>query len=151
MNFQIRQSSFGGFMRTYRAYVDYVDPQVLFRDARRQIYNLLNSGIVLRLYIIIGLALEFTKLTDHGGEIVRPFYFCSYAERILSRHQILKSIDRCFARILISIEKFVRNDLGWNIKRITFIDLQSVQYRGGFRGVCKNSTLPAHIKNKRAV
>lgn len=97
-------------MRTYRAHVDYVVPQVLFREARRQIYNFLNSGIVLRLRIIICLALlEFTKLTDDGGEIVRPFYFCSHAKRILPRHKIFESTDRCFARILISIQNFVRN------------------------------------------
>ena len=109
MNFLARTSSFRGYTQSFRAVVNYVDPHILYRDARREIFNLLRTFVSLRIRIIICAAVVFTKWDDKEGEIVQQFYFCSRAERILSRFQILGAIDRCFEHILRAIECFIHN------------------------------------------
>ena len=152
MQFTLRENTFGGFLRSFRSNVTHTDPHALVRDARRDIYNLLNVGIVLNLRIIICLAVQFVKRDDlTGDEIEQNFYFCSHAERVLSRHQIYDAIDRCFTYILNTIEQFTRNGSGWVIKQILFVDVHIGRYRG-FRGGCKkNVKLPEEIKRKKAV
>ena len=151
MNFIIRERTFGNFIRCHRAYVDYDDPHVLVRDLRLPVYNLLNTGLVLNLRLIICFVVQFVKFNDQTeDEILQDFYFCSKTERILSRYQIFDVIDECFRYILNSIENFIHNGSNWIIKKIFFVDVHVGRYRG-FRGGCKNVRLPDEIKNKKAV
>lgn len=143
------RSSFYGFARTLRAVVDYSDLHQLYRDAYDVIYDILNSGTLLRLRIILCLQILFVK---HVGdeEIEQSFYFCSYAERILSVYQIKEAIQRAFQKIFQSASSFQKNGSGWILKRIKFIDLHIGRYRN-LRGGCGSITLPPKLKNKQAL
>lgn len=146
MQFVPRTSSFRGYTRSFRAVLDYVDPHMLYRDARDEIYNILNSFLSLRIRIIICLAVIFTKFDDNRGEVVQEFYFCSHAERVLSRFQILQAIDRCFNRILRAIECFIHNVSGWVIKRISFLRLKHWKLSCTQRGVWKYNFIATNKK-----
>ncbi|GBN08354.1 hypothetical protein AVEN_87773-1 [Araneus ventricosus] len=150
INFENYRSSFRGYTRTLRALVNYIDPHELYNDVRAVIYDILNTDIVLRLRLIICLSIVFSKWNEQGEETTCTFYFCSTAFRILSNLEIYPTIDAAFSKIFISIENFVRNGSGWQIKSISSIDLHLGQYRV-FRGGCKNVCLPSKIKNKKAV
>lgn len=151
MRFVLRENAFAGYVRSYRAVIHYHDPYLLVQDARNPIYNLLNSGLILRLRLVICLFLQFVKTIESGEEIVQNFYFCSRAQRVISRHQIREAIDSCFAHLLISIDNFIHNGSGWNIKEIVFIDVNIARYRGFRGGGGKIVELPNRIKNKKAV
>ena len=69
-------SSFRGYAQYFRATIDYVDPHILYRDTRVEIYNLLNRFNSLRLRIIICVIVFFTKWDDIEGE-KNQFLFAS--------------------------------------------------------------------------
>lgn len=149
INFDLMNSAFRGYAQSFRADLNYFDVDILHRDARSVIFNLLNSTLTLRLRLLICLSVIFTKQID--GEILRQsFYFCSNVERILSRHQLYPAIDRSFEKIINSIETFVRNGSGWNIETIKFIDLSIGNYRP-LRGGCRNVILPFNLKKRHAL
>lgn len=149
LRFVEHRSSFGGFARTLRASVDYAYLHILYRDARDVIYDILNSGILLRLRIIICLQILFVK-KNRGLEKEESFYFCSYAERVISVYQIKEAIQRAFQKIFLSVSSFHRKGSGWVLKRIKFIDLHIGSYRN-LRGGCGTITLPPKLKNKKAL
>lgn len=152
MNFILRTQNQN--TRTYRANTDYVDPEALYYDARNIIYNLIVArSPVLRLRLIICLNVLFYKITEdeeRDNQLIQSFYFCSFAERILSRFQILSAIDRAFIKILKGIENFVKNGSGWVLKQISFIDVHIGDYRV-IRGGCGHISLPKKLKNKKCL
>lgn len=141
-----------GYMKSYRAYLrNYIDPLYLFQNARSAIYNLLNLNVVLRLRIMICLQIIFEKIIGEDGDAIeQEFYFCSNCERILSNFQINDAIDRCFNKILDSIDTFLTNGSGWRIKKISFLDVSIGQYRSNVGG-CGNVILPKFLKNKKCL
>jgi len=149
IRFEPYRSSFYGFARTLRASVNYADLHLLYRDARDVIRNILSTDTLLRLRIIICLQILFVKRVGED-EIEQSFYFCSYAERILSVYQINEAIQRAFQKIFQSASTFVRGGSGWVLKRVLFIDLHIGRYRN-LRGGCATITLPPKIKNKHAL
>jgi type VI protein secretion system component VasK len=107
IRFNLLNSAFRGYSRTFRADTDYSDIEILHREARTHIYNLLNESLILRLRLLICASVIFIKETEN--DIVRrSFYFCSETERVLSRHQLYDSIDRAFQKIKANIYNFVR-------------------------------------------
>lgn len=153
INFFERANAHHGYVRTLRAYVrDYVDPHILYRDVRDIIRSILNESIILRLRLLICISVLFKKSTnDPNNPERKSFYFCSFAERILSNQQILPKIDNAFQKILQSIDSFVRNGSGWAIERIDYIDVHIGNYRE-IRGGCHHAQeLPTNLKNKKCL
>lgn len=150
INFFERANAHHGYVRTLRAHVrDYVDPHILYRDARDIIRNILNESNILRLRLIICISVLFKKSTsDPNNPERKSFYFCSFAERILSNQQILEKVDNAFLKTLQSINSFVRNGSGWAIERIDYIDVHIGNYRE-IRGGCQHvQELPTKLNKK---
>lgn len=152
MNFFRRSSAFRGYAQRYTARVTpgYSDPLVLLNDVRELIFNILfNNNLSLRLRFIICLTITFMKRTDESL-IYQDFYFCSCAERITSAFHINEKLDKCFQKILNSIESFIRYGSGWVIKAINSVDVHVGKYSSNFGG-CYKIKLPKFLKNKKCL
>lgn len=153
LQFFERATAHHGYVRTLRAYArNYIDPHVLYRDARDVIKDILNESNILRIRLLICISTLFRKTTnDPDNPERRTFYFCSFCERILTNDQIVSKIDSAFKKILQSVDSFVRNGSGWVIDRIDFVDIHIGNYRE-IRGGCHHTQeLPSKLKNKKCL
>lgn len=150
INFYLKNSAFRGYAQSFRANINYVDLDILYRDARISIYNLLNLSTSLRLRFLICINILFSKELNQNEKIYHEFYFCSRAERILSKFQIFSAIDSAFEKIRNSVDTFISHGSGWSIENITHIDINIGNYRPLFAG-CGNFKLPQKLRKKRAL
>lgn len=151
MRFHLIETAHRGYLETYRARLhNYRDPYYVYRDAFRDIHNILNTQLILRLRFYLCMSILFIKHENTDEEISETFYFCSNCERVLSSYQIQIAVRNAFKKIFRSIDTFIRNGSGWSIKNIDYLDIHLGRYRE-MRGGCNNVTLPLVLKRKRAL
>ena len=153
MLFSLRENAHRGFLLSYRANLnqDFVDPQQTMSTAKPYIHQILHSANIIRQKIVICFSIIFVKLFGEVDEHRETFYFCSRCEQVLSNFLISEAIDRCFTKILESIENFVRNGSGWSILKIEFIDLHVGTVYREITGGCSKIQLPQELKRKKCV
>lgn len=150
MYFELRESAHQGFLKSYRALLDenHIDPQTTMSTAKPIIKTLLITNNTVRQRVVLCLSILFIKFFDDIDIRKESFYFASKAERILSDYFIDGAIDRCFAKILMSIDNFIRNGSGWSILHIQYIDLHIGNIYHELGGGCGNIKLPPELKKK---
>lgn len=127
MDFRLRESAWGGHIESYRAELDeqqHIDLLQTMHVAKPYMRQILEHSANVRQKIVVCCSIQFIKYFEPMDERREIFYFCSRAERALSNYFIEEALDRCFHKILQSVETFVRNGSGWSISHIRYIDLR---------------------------
>ena len=137
-----------GFLSSYRGNLNqnFVDPQQTMLTAKPHIQQILHSNNILRQKMIICFSIIFVKLFSEVDEHRETFYFGSGCEHTLSNFFIEEAMDRCFRKILESIDNFVRNGNGWSILRIEFIHVHVGVVHCEITGGCSDIQLPPELK-----
>lgn len=148
-HFEPFRSAFRGYIRSLRCLLNYRDIDRLHSDIREDIFEELNTSLVLRLRIVICISVLFFKNIDQE-EVYQSFYFNSNTERILSPYEIFPAIDRAFDNLKHALANFILNGSGWRIKNIEFLDIHIGNYVA-WGGGCGSISLPIQLKNKKAL